>query len=203
MFIFVENIPQVRCLFKVHFWDEMALCPKREWGWLPITLLTNSAWGGVTYYSLAVCCGFSPNGNGNGISLPLCGNGFPSFWGTEIFKWMGRSFTICMPRIWELIQLSFPCKLKMPVALVLFSKVSFYAHMLNTLAIYFIRYCLIMKNRFSLFLVSFVSLFISAEIAACCWAICRINFLDAKLWWSYGNMRVDVGLIPYSYFLMN
>jgi hypothetical protein len=33
-----------------------------------------------------------------------------------------------------------------------------------------------------------------AEIAACCWALRRINCPDAELWWSYGNLRLDVGL---------
>lgn len=43
---------------------------------------------------------------------------------------------------------------------------------LNSTSIYFIRHCLLIEAVHSSF----------AEIAACCWAFCRIDFADAELW---------------------
>ena len=43
---------------------------------------------------------------------------------------------------------------------------------LNATSIYLIRHCLLIEADHSSF----------AEIAACCWAFCRIDFADAELW---------------------
>jgi len=34
-----------------------------------------------------------------------------------------------------------------------------------------------------------------AEIAACCWIVCRINITYAKLWWPYGNLKVEQQIV--------
>lgn len=45
--------------------------------------------------------------------------------------------------------------------------------------------CCLVRNYF----------FLVAETASSCWTVCWIYFSDAELWWSYGNMRIDEGLL--------
>jgi len=88
-----------------------------------------------------------------------------------------------------------PCKQKV-IALFRSCVVPFYdllfcvmlGGILNATSIYLIRHCLLIEAVHS----SFV------EIAACCWAFCRIDFADAELWWNYGNMNVNVGCTEFT-----
>ncbi|TXG51611.1 hypothetical protein EZV62_024135 [Acer yangbiense] len=55
--------------------------------------------------------------------------------------------------------------------------------------IFFVLFVGLITREYLWELISFMVFPFLVETVACCWAVRRINFSDAQLWRSYGNLR--------------